>query len=123
MTPWILLGVAVLLAAASLKMWLDFGQRQLRAEMQRLRRLVDSNTQRMAAIRDRTSDLGIENKALIARREELHARVLLELTLFFCWGVYGRLCSDQGLHNQSSGAVATGCGALDREGDPLATGS
>ena len=68
----------MLLAAASLKMWLDFGQRQLRAEMQRLRRLVDSNTQRMAAIRDRTSDLAIETKTLISRREELHVRVLLE---------------------------------------------
>lgn len=80
MTPWILLGMAVLLAAASLKMWLDFGQRQrqLRAEMQRLRGLVDSNTQRMAAIRDRTSDLASETKTLISRREELHVRVLLE---------------------------------------------
>jgi hypothetical protein len=70
--------MAVLLAAASLKMWLDFGQCQLWAEMQRLRGLVDSNTQRMAAIRDRTSDLAIETKTLISRREELHVRVLLE---------------------------------------------
>ena len=56
--------------------WLQFGQRQLAAQVQRLRGLLDSHTEGNEAIRARTTDLEQATKAFISRREELHGRVL-----------------------------------------------
>ncbi len=75
MTPWIFIAVAVLLVGVAVRMWLQLGQRQLAAQVQRLRGLLDSHTEGNEAIRARTTDLEQATKAF-SRREELHGRVL-----------------------------------------------
>ena len=76
MTSWIFIAVAVLLVGVAVRMWLQLGQRQLAAQVQRLRGLLDSHTEGNEAIRARTTDLEQATKAFISRREELHGRVL-----------------------------------------------
>lgn len=76
MPLWIFIAVAVLLVGVAVRMWHQFGQRQLPAQVQRPRGLLDSHTEGNEAIRARTTDLEQATKAFISRREELHGRVL-----------------------------------------------
>lgn len=80
MTHWIFIAVGVLLLGVTLRMWLEFGQRQrqLATELHRLRGLIETHTQRTETIRARTGELTEETERLVTRREELHAAVLSE---------------------------------------------
>ncbi len=82
MAPWIFVAISVLLLGATLRMWLEYGQRQRQfvAEMHRLRSLIEGHTQRTATVRTVTKNIERETKALIERRTELQAKVLEDRT-------------------------------------------
>ena len=78
MTLWIFIAVSILLLGGTLRLRLEFGQRQrqLQAELHRLRSRIEGHTQRTETIRNLTADLEAETKTLAARRDELKAKVL-----------------------------------------------
>ncbi len=78
MMPWVAIAAAVLLMGVTLRMWLEFGrrQRQLAAEIHRLKGVVETNIDRTASIKVRIEELEKETNILISRRENLHAEVL-----------------------------------------------
>jgi hypothetical protein len=80
MTPWIFIAIAVLLLGATLRMWLEYGQRQrqLTAELHRLGSLIEAHTKRAESIRSVTSNLEQETNTHIARRDELQAQVMAD---------------------------------------------
>ncbi len=82
MVPWIFVAISVLLLGATLRMWLEYGQRQrqLVAELHRLRGLIEGHTQRTETIRALTQNIERETKTLIERRTELQAKVLEDRT-------------------------------------------
>ncbi|MDA0336451.1 MAG: hypothetical protein O2782_14905 [bacterium] len=82
MAPWIFVAVSVLLLGATLRMWLEYGQRQrqLVAELHRLRGLIKAHSQRVETVRTITQNIERETKTLIERRTELQTRVLEDRT-------------------------------------------
>lgn len=80
MAPWIFIGVAVALLGVTLRQWLEYGQRQrqLAAELHRLRSLIEDHTEKLERVRASTTSLENETKTLTNRREDLKAQVLVQ---------------------------------------------
>jgi chromosome segregation ATPase len=78
MIAWAFIGAAVLLLGATLRIWLDFGQRQrhLASEVSRLRHIISGHNEALATTRGRTKDLDSDTQALIQKREALHSEVI-----------------------------------------------
>lgn len=78
MIVWVFIGAAVLLLGATLRIWLDFSQRQrhLASEVSRLRHIIDGHNEALVSTRGRTKDLDSDTQALIQRREALHSEVI-----------------------------------------------
>lgn len=66
------------LLGVTLRQWLEYGQRQrqLAAELHRLRRLIEDHTEKLERVKAGTTSLENETKVLIDRRESLNAQVV-----------------------------------------------